>query len=66
MGLFGNLKTNMKLQVLGSSSAGNGYIIGNDNEVIVIEAGIKLKEIKKALDFNISKIRGVLISHEHL
>lgn len=56
----------MKLQVLGSSSAGNGYIIGNDNEVIVIEAGIKLKEIKKALDFNISKIRGVLISHEHL
>ncbi len=55
----------MKFQVLGSSSKGNCYVIYNDDEAIVIEAGIKLIEVKKALDFKISRIQGVLVSHEH-
>lgn len=56
----------MELKVLGSNSSGNCYIIENNDEALIIEAGIKLSEVKKAIDFNISKIRGVLISHEHL
>jgi len=55
----------MNLTVLGSSSKGNCYIIENDNEALIIEAGIHPKEIKKALNFDISKVKGVLISHSH-
>lgn len=55
----------MELTVLGSSSKGNCYILQNDTEALVIECGVSLKEVKKAVDFNISKIVGALISHEH-
>lgn len=55
----------MNLKCLGSSSAGNGYILESDTEALIIEAGISFKEVKKALDFNISKIVGVLVSHSH-
>lgn len=55
----------MELHVLGSSSKGNCYILQNQNEALVIEAGVSLKEVKKAVDFNIKKIVGVIVSHEH-
>jgi len=55
----------MKLICLGSSSKGNCYILESDSEAIVIEVGIPLKEVKKALDFNISKVVGALVSHQH-
>ncbi|WP_417444606.1 hypothetical protein [Joostella sp.] len=32
----------------------------------MIECGVKISEIKKALDFNLQKLRGVVLSHEHL
>ena len=56
----------MKLRVLGSSSAGNCYILENNTEALIIEAGLPFMEAKKALDFNTKKIQGVVISHEHL
>lgn len=55
----------MELTVLGSSSKGNCYVLQNENEALVIEAGVSLKEVKKAVDFNISKIVGVIVTHEH-
>lgn len=55
----------MKLKVLGSNSNGNCYILENENEALIIECGISFTEIKKALDFNISKVVGCLITHEH-
>jgi phosphoribosyl 1,2-cyclic phosphodiesterase len=55
----------MELIVLGSSSRGNCYILNSNTEALVIEAGVSLLEVKKAVGFNISKIRGVLVSHEH-
>lgn len=55
----------MELHILGSSSKGDCYILQNNNEALVIEAGVSLKEVKKAVDFNISKIVGVIVSHEH-
>lgn len=56
----------MKLKVLGSSSVGNCYLLENDTECLVVEAGVPIMETKKALDFNVRKIQGVVISHEHL
>ena len=56
----------MELTVLGSSSSGNSYVLQNDTEALVIECGVSLKEVKKAVDFNVSKLVGALITHEHL
>ena len=56
----------MILKVLGSSSRGNGYILETDKEALVLEGGVSLTQVKKAMDFNTSKIVGVCISHEHL
>lgn len=55
----------MKLTILGSSSAGNCYILENDREALILECGVKLPAIKQALSFNISKVAGCLVSHEH-
>ena len=55
----------MRLKCLGSGSSGNCYLLENGTECLVIEAGILFREVKKALDFNIRKIKAVVISHEH-
>lgn len=54
-----------KLHILGSSSHGNGYVLETKYDALVIEAGVPFSEVKKALDFDISKIRGVVVSHRH-
>lgn len=56
----------MNIRVLGSNSRGNCYIISNLTEAIIIECGIHFSEVKEALDYNISKVAGVCISHGHL
>ena len=57
----------MKLHIIGSSSAGNCYILqSEDNSSLIIEGGVNLKDVKKVLNFDISKVAGVIISHEHL
>lgn len=55
----------MKFRCLGSGSSGNCYILEDASEALVIEAGIPFMTVKKALDFNISKIVGVVVSHSH-
>ena len=54
----------MKLKVLGSNSLGNCYILENKDEALIIEAGIKLPKVKAAMNYNIKKIVGCLVSHE--
>lgn len=55
----------MNLIVLGSSSSGNCYILDNGNEALILEAGIRIAEVKKALGYNIRKVAGCLITHQH-
>lgn len=55
----------MKLIVLGSSSSGNGYVIQSETEALIIEAGVGLMTVKEALKFNVMKVAGCIISHEH-
>ncbi|SDJ68797.1 MBL fold metallo-hydrolase [Alkalibacterium thalassium] len=52
----------MEIQVYGSSSAGNSYIITEGNESLMIEAGIDLKKMR---DVKWQSVVGCLISHEH-
>ena len=55
----------MQLQVIGSGSQGNSYLLSNDTDVLLIELGVQFKRIKKALDYDLSKINGALVSHSH-
>jgi len=55
----------MKLTVIGSCSRGNCYVLQNDNEALIIEAGCKFADVKRALGFNVRKVVGCLITHEH-
>ena len=56
----------MKLRVLNSSSSGNCYLFqARDGETLIVECGIDIKEIKKALNFDVGNVVGCLISHEH-
>lgn len=55
----------MKLKVIGTGSKGNCYVLENDNEALIIECGVNIKEIKQALNFNLAKVSGCIISHEH-
>lgn len=55
----------MILKCLGSSSKGNCYILEAQDEVLIIEMGIPMIEVKKALDWNLSKVVGALCTHRH-
>lgn len=55
----------MKLKVLGSGSAGNCYLLQNENETLMLECGLPYKTILKGLNFNLNNVVGCLVSHEH-
>ena len=55
----------MKLSILGSSSSANCYVLHNDKEALIIEAGVTIQNVKQVLDFNISKVVGCFVTHEH-
>lgn len=53
----------MKLKVIASGSKANSYILENEKEALVIEAGVPFKELIRHVDHR--KIVGCLVSHEH-
>lgn len=56
----------MKLIIIGSSSKGNSYALQSDSgEILLIEAGIPLKEVKRAIGYKTSKVEACLCSHRH-
>lgn len=55
----------MILSILGSNSNGNGYVIQNDNEALILECGFRFLDAQKVLDFNTQKVVAALVSHEH-
>lgn len=55
----------MRLKVIRSGSHGNAYLLYNEQEALLIECGVKFKEIKRALNFDLSKLVGCILTHEH-
>jgi phosphoribosyl 1,2-cyclic phosphodiesterase len=55
----------MNLKIIGTGSRGNAYLLENEQEALLIECGVSIKEIKKALDFNLKKVVGCIVTHEH-
>ena len=55
----------MELRVVASGSEGNAYVLQNEGEALLLEAGVSFKKVLPALNYDVSKVQGVLISHEH-
>jgi phosphoribosyl 1,2-cyclic phosphodiesterase len=55
----------MDIKVLASGSKGNAYRISDGKTAILLDAGMTYKELQKALNFTVSSLTAVLISHEH-
>lgn len=55
----------MRLKVINSNSFGNAYILENKDEALLIECGVRFDKIKQAISFNLSKIKGCILTHEH-
>jgi phosphoribosyl 1,2-cyclic phosphodiesterase len=55
----------MKLKIVGTGSKGNAYIFENEDEALLLEAGVNFKSIKTALNFNLKKVVGMLVTHRH-
>ena len=57
----------MILKTVESGSSGNCYLlIANSGETLILDCGIPIMEIKKALNWNIKNVVGVLCTHRHL
>jgi phosphoribosyl 1,2-cyclic phosphodiesterase len=53
---------------LNSGSNGNCYYVGNEDEAVLIDAGISCREIEKRMKrsgLEISKVKAIFVSHEH-
>jgi phosphoribosyl 1,2-cyclic phosphodiesterase len=59
----------MKIKVYSSGSHGNFYTIedtkNGEKQILLLEAGMNIKEIKKALNFNFKQVVGCVVSHSH-
>ncbi len=58
----------LEICAIASGSNGNCYYIGNDNEAILVDAGISTKQILIRMHhcgLDPSKIKGLFITHEH-
>jgi phosphoribosyl 1,2-cyclic phosphodiesterase len=58
----------LKIASIASGSNGNCYYLGNEDDAILVDAGISARQIVERmarLGLSISKLRGVFISHEH-
>ncbi len=58
----------VEICALASGSNGNCYYIGNEQDAVLIDAGISCKQILNRIGeagLDASRIRGIVISHEH-
>ena len=55
----------IKIQSFGSGSKGNSYLIDDGYSQILIECGVKFELVKRKMKFDLSKVAGLVISHEH-
>jgi phosphoribosyl 1,2-cyclic phosphodiesterase len=53
---------------IASGSNGNCYYVGNENEAILVDAGVSCKEIEtrfRRAGLSLQKVKAVFVSHEH-
>ena len=55
----------MRFEALASSSAGNAYVVSDQETRILLECGVSHKKLQKLSVFSLSDFAGCLVSHEH-
>jgi phosphoribosyl 1,2-cyclic phosphodiesterase len=55
----------IEIKALASSSAGNCYRVTDGVTPILLECGIRYKEIQRGFDFKMSEVGACLVTHEH-
>lgn len=58
----------MRIISLGSGSQGNSYIVESGNTAVMIDCGFNCKQLcikAEAADFDLSRLSGILLTHEH-
>lgn len=55
----------MKIISTGSQSGNSYALIANNGEILLLDAGCKYQSILKTINYRISDVVGVLLSHEH-
>ena len=55
----------MKFEALASSSAGNAYIVSDNDTRILLECGVSHSKLQKLSGFSLSEFQACLVSHEH-
>jgi len=55
----------VKLICIGSSSIGNAYALDSGNEILLLEAGMKMADVKRAIDYRLADVVGCVVTHEH-
>lgn len=55
----------MRLITVGSGSDGNAYALDSGSEILLLEAGCKLSDVKKSIGYRLNDVVGVCISHIH-
>lgn len=56
----------MFVRCIGTGSSGNSYALyDNSGKILLLDLGVKEKDIKKAIDYRISDVVGAVVTHEH-
>ena len=56
----------LKLKTLSTGSLGNCYLLSTEEETLIMDCGIGIKDIKRGLDYDLSQIQGVIVTHGHV
>lgn len=55
----------MKFACGGSGSSGNCYSLEENGKILLMDAGIDIKSIKKLINWKVGDVVGSFISHSH-
>ena len=56
----------MTLKCLATGSKANCYVLKRDNgEMLILDAGLPIHEIKKGIGFDVANLKGAVVTHSH-
>lgn len=56
----------MLLKTIASGSSGNCYLLYKGDEILLLDAGVGVEEIKRSINYKISNVVGCIVTHKHL
>ncbi|MDO5742478.1 MAG: MBL fold metallo-hydrolase [Vagococcus sp.] len=59
------MKRHFNIETFGSGSTGNCYRISNGDTTLLVECGLRFKEIQQKSKFTLSSVDACLLTHEH-